>query len=92
MTTMKMVFGCVLLMAITATVACSGNLPQDVKTGSGIANLVCDELEKQDQPDWVEYGCEAVDAGGKVINFFQARVRKDAKANFAARYARPQHK
>ena len=72
--------------------ACSGDAKKDVKSGLDVADLVCDQLNLQDEPDWVKYACTATDVGGKVLTVFQAKVPKDKAPSFAARYARPQHK
>lgn len=83
----------VVLAAIAATatlnvaVACDPRVRQDVKTGVGIANLVCDAMP-DDKPDIVEFACDVVDVGGKVTEHFVAKVPKAQSPAFSAKYRR----
>lgn len=80
-----MIAVCVLAAALPG---CGGTVTgKDLKTGLGIANLVCDLLPEE-KPDLAEFACDAVDVGGKITDHFVAKVPKGQSPEFAAKYAR----
>ncbi len=78
------------LVVILSMVGCSGSAKQDVKTGSDLVNLACDQLAiaLQDEPSWVKFTCDVLDVGGTVIEQFLAKVPREKAVTFAARHER----
>lgn len=78
-----------ILAVLALTLTFCGLTPvQTAKVATDVAQTVCDELDAklQDEPDWVKYGCKAVDTTGKVVSVFSARVPKKEAPAFAAAY------
>lgn len=64
---------------------CTGQQKQIATGILDVSGAICEELQKQPEPEAIQFLCSVVDIAGNVTTFL-AKVKREDAASFAARH------